>query len=87
MMIQEATKAIQLEGLSIEAKAVRMLEFSQGLVKAESALKCIDEIIEVLLEEEDDTCTCEIICRKLKKYKFLSVEDGYYTDTQKEAAF
>lgn len=36
---QEAIKAIRLDGIQMEGKAVRMLEFYEGLVMAEEALE------------------------------------------------
>lgn len=36
---QEAIKAIRLDGIQMEGKAVRMLEFYKGLVIAEEALE------------------------------------------------
>ena len=39
MTYEEAIKAIRLDGLSIEAKANRMLEFSQGLALAEETFE------------------------------------------------
>lgn len=44
MSYKDAIKAIQLDGLHIEAKADRFLEFSQGLLKAEEALKFMSRI-------------------------------------------
>ena len=36
---REAIKAIRLDGIQMEGKAVRMLEFYEGLAMAEEALK------------------------------------------------